>query len=295
MSHFSVAVIHKKNQSVDDLLAEYCEDVDYLDSEYVEFEDCTDEVVENYENGTEVRYKAPDGTVYYPFYNELYSECTKEEYERYREEGKECRDRFGDYQVFAPEKLNAQKIEMPYKEIYKDIDEFANAYYGYDRNGDRFGNYFNPMAKWDWYEIGGRWSGIIKTKDGEFVNEAYIKDIDFSIDDKLYQECLRYWEVAIDKEPLKEGEKERDFFCMYKPEYYRERYGTKENYAKIQAQFSTYAVVTPDGEWYEPGAMGWFGCSFASIDDERKWDNDYYNLIKNADPNDILTIVDCHI
>lgn len=40
----------------------------------------------------------------------------------------------------------------------------------------------NPDAFIDWYEIGGRWNGYIRTKKGEFVNEACVADVDFNYD-----------------------------------------------------------------------------------------------------------------
>lgn len=37
----------------------------------------------------------------------------------------------------------------------------------------------NPNAKWDWYSLGGRWSGYLILKSGECVDSALKKDIDF--------------------------------------------------------------------------------------------------------------------
>ena len=60
--------------------------------------------------------------------------------------------------------------------------------------------------------------------------------------------------------------------------------------------FSTYAVVTPDGEWHEPGEMGWWGISFATDEEEANWYNEYSKFIDMANKNNYLvTIVDCHI
>lgn len=72
--------------------------------------------------------------------------------------------------------------------------------------------------------------------------------------------------------------------------------GSAEIYAKVGSSFKTYAILTPEGEWLEPGAMGWFGCSAASVDDEKAWDENYMDIIKSYLNKDlILTIVDCHI
>ena len=38
---------------------------------------------------------------------------------------------------------------------------------------------YNPNAKWDWYSEGGRWNGVLVTKNGKEVNEANVSEIDF--------------------------------------------------------------------------------------------------------------------
>ena len=52
----------------------------------------------------------------------------------------------------------------PYSEEYATIDEYAKKYHGYGKNGDKYGYYHNPKAKWDWYSIGGRWSNMLRLK-----------------------------------------------------------------------------------------------------------------------------------
>ena len=47
-----------------------------------------------------------------------------------------------------------------------------------DKNGNIYSKY-NPMSKWDWYTIGGRWDKHLLLKTGEKVNSAQIKDVDF--------------------------------------------------------------------------------------------------------------------
>ena len=56
-----------------------------------------------------------------------------------------------------------------------------------------------------------------------------------------------------------------------------------------------YEVVMPDGEWYEPGQMGWWGVSGASPKSQGEWDENYHKILEEADPNWTITIVDCHI
>lgn len=48
---------------------------------------------------------------------------------------------------------------------FKSISEFAKDE-GYDEHEGKFGYFENPNAKWDWYVLGGRWSGFLKLKEG---------------------------------------------------------------------------------------------------------------------------------
>lgn len=65
--------------------------------------------------------------------------------------------------------------------------------------------------------------------------------------------------------------------------------------AKVRASFSTFAVIV-DGNWFEKGEMGWFGLSSATIEDEQKWAENYFdNFIANLPEDAYLTVVDCHI
>ena len=101
---------------------------------------------------------------------------------------------------------------------------------------DEAGNIYstcNPNAHWDYWDIGGRWSGLLKVGNAR-VNSARVRDIDFD-----------------------------------------------------SAPFITFAVLTPDGEWEEQG--GSWGAN-------PNWEKSYKErFIDTADPNLILTIVDCHI
>jgi hypothetical protein len=60
-------------------------------------------------------------------------------------------------------------------EEFKDFDE-CYAMHGHDWNYNRYekgsdGKWYeystyNPNAEWDWYQVGGRWAGRIKVKEG---------------------------------------------------------------------------------------------------------------------------------
>jgi len=81
----------------------------------------------------------------------------------------------------------------------------------------------------------------------------------------------------------------------YSKEYIIQKYGTKENYVISNMRFYTFAVVKK-GEWYEVGTMGWFGCSSETIDEDKLWEEKYFETFIQPLANNVrLTIIDCHI
>lgn len=259
MSHFSVAVF-SDGISVDALLEPYQENnMGTVCDDYLEFVDIEDESRWEYEHNSITMVKLPNGNLVH----------------RWDEESKQ---------------EGALNVEVYHKDIYATFDEFMNDYKcaEKDRVTGKYGYWENPNAKWDWWDIGGRFGGW------KGVAEGKVEDFDFTPDEDDYNKAIRFWELVVEGQPLKEDEKMP--FNIYKPEYFIKRYGDKETYATINSQFTTFAVITPDGEWHEPGTMGWFGCSSDTPEEGLAWDLNYKErFIETADPEWYLTIVDCHI
>lgn len=155
----------------------------------------------------------------------------------------------------------------------------------------------NENAKWDWYEIGGRWSNMLKKLDGTRCDECEVKDLDLSLDKDMYEKAKRFWEVVVDKQPLKDGEYADGFTSWYKDSYYKDTFGDKETFAKDKASLSTLAMLL-DGEWHEQGKMGWFGMSDTTSDSLKeytKFFNKTLEELKETHPHATVTLVDCHI
>lgn len=60
--------------------------------------------------------------------------------------------------------------DVPMNEMYDSPDTLAREYYGYAREEDedgtvRYGYYHNPNAKWDWFQVGGRWAGFLQLRE----------------------------------------------------------------------------------------------------------------------------------
>lgn len=196
----------------------------------------------------------------------------------------------------------------PYAVFEEDED------YEVDETMGRPGRWYNPNARWDWYCIGGRWAGQLKLLEGKTgsygsdysaeelgllekgrCDSALVLDCDFSPDQEVYKKALRFWEVIVEGKPCTDEEKDA-FFNIFNPEYYRQQYGTKENYARHQSDFLPYAYLTPDGEWHETGRMGWWGMDNATAESRDAFRESFEAFLKEAqEQNLLITIVDCHI
>lgn len=172
--------------------------------------------------------------------------------------------------------------------------KYMSAGYTTDEEGNLCSD-INPDARWDWWVIGGRFENMLRLKgSNKRVDSAKIKDIDFSPDEDEYKKALRFWDIVVEHEPLKKGEKKP--FAFFKEDFYREFYGDRETYAKRMASFTTQAVITPDGVWHERGSVGWFGTSSETPEEAKDWDSTYISrFIENVNPDTIVTVVDCHI
>jgi hypothetical protein len=78
-----------------------------------------------------------------------------------------------DYEV--REDRAKENLKMGYKKMTRtkyfkqqglDVDKEINDYFGYDKVGETYFRFTNPNSKWDWYQLGGRWSDFLKLKHG---------------------------------------------------------------------------------------------------------------------------------
>lgn len=192
----------------------------------------------------------------------------------------------------GPDEDAIAELMLPYCEVTDYITDKGALEFVEDEDCDvdpetgRRGYWSNPNAKWDWYEVGGRFEGSLPLKGGGHADCAKVSDIDTSPDEEAYAAALEDWDKYANR-----GE---HWLC--KPEYFLSHYGDVETYAKAHSVFYTHAVVTPDGEWSEVGEMGWFGMSDEGADDTRKWVAEYKGRFIDPYMDGYeITFVDCHI
>jgi hypothetical protein len=123
----------------------------------------------------------------------------------------------------------------------------------------------NGNAKWDWYQMGGCYRGLLKLKDA-------------SQDKPLYDGWQWSHRPAGEYDRLK-----KEGFCD------QALAGEIENLDKLVV----FAVVK-DGEWYEKGKMGWWDI-VTDAKEKEVWEEEVHKLCEKLPSETLLTIMDCHI
>ncbi len=156
MSHFTVLVI---GDDVTDQLAPFHEyESTGRQDEFVIEVDVTDEVVAHFNEARDL-VRLADGTYLSRYSAALYTG--------------EPKHRHGDKTFVLPPGAE-ERADVPAEEARSHgigpltLDDAARDYYG-ENVVIRDGAYFkltNPQAKWDWWQVGGRWTGSLKLKPG---------------------------------------------------------------------------------------------------------------------------------
>lgn len=263
MSHFAVAVFTDKNTTVDDLLEPYDENIRV--DKYLLY--TREQLIQNARRRLE--------------------ETLTTQYAAYLKDPAAYLERVCHGDADNP---HYQYISSEFMKRYNETDEqiLRRELQSYEEDmQDQEGNVYttyNPDSKWDWFVLGGRFSGMLISESGEEENELPVRCVDFIKMSRVERESMTPYEKAIND-------------SFYKPEYLKRMYPNEVVYEKIQTTFWTRAVVTPDGKWHEVGQMGWFACSSEEPEEIIKWVNAYYDtfLAPAIENNWDIHIVDCHI
>jgi hypothetical protein len=318
MSHFTVVVI---GNDIDEQLAPYAEQD--FEPQYGEFQDKEDEYKNEYENEEVEIVVLADGSLH----------------SKYAKQFQDNKSWSNNYVYPSDSTIRKGK----HSELYPTFEDYMREWHGSDERDevkDRYGYWHNPNAKWDWYSVGGRWTGYFKPKDGTvgelgesgafgnkpkegWVDSIRLCDIDF---DGMKAEAIKEANETYDKlEEVLKGrplpswnairEKNNNDIDAARAEYhglkvvqdlnkdgfhimgdYVETFGrSREEYVakKTNAVAVPYAVVK-DGKWYQKGEMGWFGMSNDELTQDQ-WNEQFWKMLEELDPETVLTLVDCHI
>lgn len=285
MSHFAVAVFcHTDDDAeLERRLAPYQENnMGDCPREFLEFNSVEQECRQDYEQNTTSKVKTPDGQLLWPWD------------ETFRVPGTFGH---GPNTHKIPKGEGYEEVDIKVSELYPTFEEYMEDYEGYKKDPEKgeYGYWENPNAKWDWWRIGGRYSNWFRTKDGKSVDYCQVGELDLSLDQEQYQHAIRFWEINVEGSPLQPGEDKQDFYSYYNAKYYRDQYGTKEEYATNSADITPWAFVNFDGEWCEKGKMGWWATNDATKDSRVAFREAFHKALQDAAPTDYIVLVDCHI
>lgn len=300
MSHFVVLVI---GDNVDLQLAPFNEQPETGDP-HVElvFNDQTDELRKEYDEGSVEVIKHPDGS--------------------------------WDLITYGTTDNNNKAIPVlaKFSELYPTFEEFCKKWHGTEPNEQgRYGYYSNPNAKWDWYQIGGRWTGYFKAlpgvigklgEPGVFGNKAkpgwYDQLQRGSIDfegmcaEAAAEASKRYDAYEIAVAGLEIPKRWSEFCTAYeniddaREAYHKTPYITALRNANLlpwyedpvefygvgrekfierarNSVFTPYAVLK-DGEWLSEEDF-----------DPETWGKFVWELLRDLPEDTLITAVDCHI
>jgi len=208
-----------------------------------------------------------------------------------------------------------QKNNISYESPKEWVENYHEHYL--NKEETHYGYYSNPKAKWDWFQIGGRWHGYWKLKE-QAIGAGTVGTPSWTLEHKIcsdplkadivqkrdvdwqgmkednIEEAEKVWKEAWKKYPDYEDEKKNKENISSRCFMYDIKEGEmREKYIERRTHFSTFAVVK-DGKWYEKGEMGWFGLT-ANEKQQDKWDREFDKLLKSLPDEEYLCLVDCHI
>lgn len=244
-----------------------------------------------------------------------------------------------EYVVFVPlnmteAKEKFEKFHADDPENYPTLEQFIPDYYGYEQNeAGVWGRVTNPQAKWDWYSVGGRWSGLLKLKPegrekGENGKAGIFNEVNTDperadaieaglVDWEAMRQaemdrCGAQWDrwhefnpvfgEALEK--LSEEDRKTQTNWMWENNFIFLEAGeiddltnlTREQYIEKfgRGDGMTYAFIKTTGEWCGRGEMGWFGISM----DEKEptvYGEEWWKFVEGLPPEQKIYVVDCHI
>ncbi|PPK99028.1 hypothetical protein [Parapedobacter indicus] len=176
MSHFTVMVIGNDPEKQ---LAPYQENnMGNCPKEYLKFNDVEAEHRESYSTDETTVFVSPEGKLF----------------SKYNDQFRVAGGLLEGSKYMCPKGWTEK--EVPVSVLYPTFEQYMSDYCGNERNEDgTYGYWENPNAKWDWYLLGGRWTGFFKLKKGAkgivgdtgimtptakpgYVDQARLRDID---------------------------------------------------------------------------------------------------------------------
>lgn len=145
----------------------------------------------------------------------------------------------------------------------------------------------NPNKRWDYWTVGGRYSGRLTSKRGQVCDSCCISDLDHAGMARQRQ-AMRAETWAEYEKAIEEGRSPESLEWIY----HIAPGTTREQYVTTDLGFSAFALLK-DGKWHEKGHMGWW--AHVSDDKGDSWRGEFADLMGSLRADQWITFVDCHI
>ena len=223
------------------------------------------------------------------------------------------------------------EAEVPYRELITfeqylvEVEEFSreseSRYLVGDGDSVQAFKLTNPNSKWDWWQIGGRYSGRLILKSGDAVDQAKKGEVDwFAMERNTATDATDRFikaRAVLDQHPeIITWEAMESIYpdISERRTAYRDQPGVKafsgtdfwsspdDFQCTLQEYIRNYTdgnyppgfAVLKDRKWDERGEMGWF----AIVSDEKQaaeWASFKREWLASLPDDTLLTVVDCHI
>lgn len=209
------------------------------------------------------------------------------------------KDEYVQFSVDEQTECERDFLENQSKFNCKTFAQYMQDWHGYELHLGKWGRWTNPNKKWDWWVIGGRWGGLLKTKTGDRVDSAIVSEVDWEAmrNSHLADKKAEYEAFHKAKNlPEKEARKvlfDAGLYLMSKSELDVLESETVEEYLqKVGIEPLTFAWIGVDGVWHEKARMGWFAMT---SDHNENAGSEFWAFVENLPANQKVYVVDCHI
>lgn len=229
--HFSVLVVGKDKDDIIEQLEYYSEDRGVEPYLSIPFDDIVDEVMDKYES----------------------------EYKSLIEKVKSDPD----YEPLAYQKENLGRFmevdfTAPEEEVREKLYELFAEDWGDDVREDGVYSMFNPEGQWDWYQLGGRFTGLLLLSDFAEPLEEFTYLTSYSIEERKYRMNSR----------------------------------NRADFARVEDVVNIRDLLTNDIYSLLCPSIG-----LVDLDGKNEDDLDFYykKIIDGRDINGVVAIIDCHV